>query len=37
MAEDTLDQLSAESLRIAGRVILEVLPAVETELTRRCR
>jgi peptidase M28-like protein len=33
--EDTLDKLSAESLRVVGTVILEALPAIETELARR--
>jgi hypothetical protein len=36
-AEDTLDKLSAESLRITGTVILEALPAIEAELARRAR
>ena len=36
-AEDTVDKLSAESLRIAGTVILESLPAIEAELARRAR
>ena len=35
--EDTVDKLSAESLRIAGTVILESLPAIEAELARRVR
>ena len=35
--EDTLDTLSAESLRVVGTVILEALPAIETELARRAR
>ncbi len=35
--EDTLDKLSAESLRVVGTVILEALPAIETELARRAR
>jgi Zn-dependent M28 family amino/carboxypeptidase len=35
--EDTVDKLSAESLRIAGTVILEALPAIETELAHRGR
>ena len=35
--EDTIDKLSAESLRIAGTVILESLPAIEAELARRAR
>jgi Zn-dependent M28 family amino/carboxypeptidase len=35
--EDTLDKLSAESLRVVGTVILEILPAVEAELARRAR
>jgi Zn-dependent M28 family amino/carboxypeptidase len=35
--EDTVDKLSAESLRIAGTVILEALPAIEAELARRAR
>jgi Zn-dependent M28 family amino/carboxypeptidase len=36
-AEDTLDKLSAESLRVVGTVILEALPAIEAELARRAR
>lgn len=36
-AEDTLDKLSAESLGVAGTVILESLPAIEAELARRAR
>jgi peptidase M28-like protein len=36
-AEDTLDKLSAESLRVVGTVILEALPAIETELAHRAR
>jgi glutaminyl-peptide cyclotransferase len=35
--EDTLDKLSAESLRVVGTVILEALPAIEIELARRAR
>ena len=35
--EDTLDKLSAESLRVVGTVILEALPAIETELARRAQ
>jgi peptidase M28-like protein len=35
--EDTIDKVSAESLRIAGTVILESLPAIEAELARRAR
>ena len=35
--EDTLDKLSPESLRVVGTVILEALPAIETELARRAR
>lgn len=33
--EDTLDKLSADSLRTVGDVILESLPAIEAELQRR--
>jgi glutaminyl-peptide cyclotransferase len=33
--EDTLDKLDAGSLRIVGEVILEALPAIEAELSRR--
>ena len=36
-SEDTPDKLSAESLRVVGTVILEALPAIETELARRAR
>jgi Zn-dependent M28 family amino/carboxypeptidase len=36
-AEDTPDKLSPESLAIVGGVILEALPAIEAELTRRSR
>jgi glutaminyl-peptide cyclotransferase len=35
--EDTVDKLSAESLRIVGTVILESLPAIEAELAHRGR
>jgi Zn-dependent M28 family amino/carboxypeptidase len=35
--EDTLDKLSADSLAAVGQVILESLPAVEAELTRRSK
>jgi glutaminyl-peptide cyclotransferase len=35
--EDTVDKLSAESLRVVGTVILEALPAIEAELARRAR
>jgi Zn-dependent M28 family amino/carboxypeptidase len=34
-AEDTLDKLSADSLRVVGEVILEALPAIAAELQRR--
>jgi len=34
-AEDTPDKLDPESLRVVGDVILEALPAIEAELTRR--
>ena len=37
LREDTLDKLSAESLRVVGTVILESLPAIEAELARRVR
>jgi Zn-dependent M28 family amino/carboxypeptidase len=36
-AEDTLDKLSPESLRIVGTVLIEALPAIEAELARRGR
>jgi len=36
-AEDTLDKLDARSLKVVGDVILEALPAIETELDRRSR
>jgi len=32
---DTLDKLSADSLRVVGEVILEALPAIDAELRRR--
>jgi hypothetical protein len=35
--QDTLDKLSAESLRVVGTVILELPPAVEVELARGAR
>jgi Zn-dependent M28 family amino/carboxypeptidase len=34
---DTVDKLSAESLRIVGTVIAEALPAIEAEVARRAR
>ncbi|MGH7264357.1 MAG: M28 family peptidase, partial [Candidatus Rokuibacteriota bacterium] len=34
-AEDTVDKLAAASLGVVGEVILEALPAIEAELTRR--
>jgi Zn-dependent M28 family amino/carboxypeptidase len=36
-AEDTVDKLSAGSLTAVGEVLLDALPAVEAELTRRSR
>jgi hypothetical protein len=36
-AEDTLDKVSAESLRVVGTVILEAIPGIEAELARRAR
>jgi Zn-dependent M28 family amino/carboxypeptidase len=36
-AEDTPDKLDPQSLRVVGEVILETLPALEAELTRRSR
>jgi hypothetical protein len=36
-AADTVDKLSAESLRIVGTVIAEALPAIEAEVARRTR
>jgi Zn-dependent M28 family amino/carboxypeptidase len=35
--EDTLDKLDARSLKVVGDVILESLPAIESELDRRNR
>lgn len=35
--EDTLDKLSARSLAVVGEVLLEALPVLERELTRRGR
>jgi hypothetical protein len=35
--EDTLDELSAESFRVVGTVILELPPAVKVELARGAR
>jgi Zn-dependent M28 family amino/carboxypeptidase len=35
--EDTLDKVSADSLRIVGEVVLEALPAVENRLTSERR
>jgi Zn-dependent M28 family amino/carboxypeptidase len=31
-ADDTLDKVSAESLRIVGEVVLEALPSIESRL-----
>jgi hypothetical protein len=31
-AHDTLDKVSAESLRIVGEVVLEALPSIESRL-----
>jgi Zn-dependent M28 family amino/carboxypeptidase len=33
-AADTLDKVSARSLRVVGEVLLDALPAIETELTQ---